>query len=288
MGGGLDLIRGGAVYGPGVLTRCTIVGNSAKEGGAVYNSTLSSCIVYRNTLDALGGSATANFCDIQGLAQTSILGQGNFDSDPLFWNAATADYHLLSGSPCVDTGNPADPLDRDGSITDVGAFAFDSAYSRVPTAFCSGDGTAGACPCANNGAQGHGCENSFATGGGLLAVGGTASVGGDTITLRASGLPPTAPCLFFQGEAHDTSGSAFGDGLVCVGSPIARLGVQSAEGGVASYGFDVVGGPLITQSTWIPPVGATRFYQAWYRNAAPLCSPATFNFTSGIGLTWTP
>ena len=46
---------------------------------------------------------------------------------------------------------------------------------------CFGDGTDNACPCANWGAPGHGCENSLGTGGGLFEAYGTPSVAGDTV-----------------------------------------------------------------------------------------------------------
>jgi hypothetical protein len=32
----------------------------------------------------------------------------------------------------------------------------------------------------------------------------------------------------------------------------------------------------------------SRYYQAWYRNAAAYCSPGTFNLTNGLDVTWTP
>lgn len=279
--------RGGAVYGPAALTRCSIVRNQAASGGGgVWDASLSSCISWNNAPAALGGAASAIYSDVQGGA----LGAGNFDMNPLFWNASGRDYHLLAGSPCIDTGNPGQPLDPDGSIADVGAFTFESDYSRTPTAFCFGDGTGNACPCANSGASGHGCENSFATGGGLLTASGTSSVEDDTIRLHASGLPLTAPCFFFQGESQRNNGlgAPFGDGLVCVGGPAVRLGEHSAQAGIAEFGFGVAGDPSITHRSWIPPIGATRYYQAWYRNAALFCTPAGFNYTNGLRVIWTP
>jgi len=54
-------------------------------------------------------------------------GPGNFDLDPLFVDAANGDYHLASGSPCIDAGAPQAPLDPDGTRADVGAFHFPQA-----------------------------------------------------------------------------------------------------------------------------------------------------------------
>lgn len=51
-------------------------------------------------------------------------GEGNFTDDPLFVDAVT-NFHLQSTSPCIDAGDPASPLDPDGTRADVGAHAFE-------------------------------------------------------------------------------------------------------------------------------------------------------------------
>ncbi len=65
-------------------------------------------------------SVTATYSDIQG----SWPGTGNIDNNPIFWNPLNGDYHLQSGSPCIDAGDPGSPLDPDGSIVDMGAYYF--------------------------------------------------------------------------------------------------------------------------------------------------------------------
>lgn len=149
--------------------------------------------------------------------------------------------------------------------------------------FCPGGG---ACPCAGN-LPGHGCQNSFGTGGGLLAGFGTASVTNDTLVLAASFLPTTTTTLFIQGEA-EVAPFASGDGQLCTGVNLIRLGPKAAQCGRASFpdtlGFD----PRISVRGAIPATGGTRYYQAFYRNAAPYCVAATFNFTSGWKVTWAP
>jgi hypothetical protein len=44
----------------------------------------------------------------------------NLYRDPEF--RATGDYHLTSGSPCINAADPGLPHDSDGTIADIGAF----------------------------------------------------------------------------------------------------------------------------------------------------------------------
>jgi parallel beta-helix repeat protein len=55
--------------------------------------------------------------------QTGI--NGNISADPLFVNASAGDYHLAEGSPCIDTGDPLDPVPPGGGDrVDMGAFEY--------------------------------------------------------------------------------------------------------------------------------------------------------------------
>jgi hypothetical protein len=38
----------------------------------------------------------------------------------------------------------------------------------------------------------------------------------------------------------------------------------------------------------VPFAGTTRYYQAWYRDAATFCTTETFNLTNGIAVFWAP
>jgi len=172
--------------------------------------------------------------------------------------------------------------------TTLDAIRLDTRYVCTPgTVFCAGDGTGAACPCAN-GQPGRGCENSFATGGGILSATGMADVANDTVALTASALPPSTTVLFFQGTAAQSGGSgiAFGDGVRCVSGNIVRLGLKNTAGGTASYGHGVGTDPDISVRGAVPTGGATRYYQGWYRNAAAFCTSAPFNLTNGLRIDW--
>jgi hypothetical protein len=52
-------------------------------------------------------------------------GTGIITNDPVFLDAANHDFRLRTGSPAIDTGDPASPPDADGSRIDMGAFTFE-------------------------------------------------------------------------------------------------------------------------------------------------------------------
>jgi hypothetical protein len=54
--------------------------------------------------------------------------------DPLFQSVATADYHLLPGSPAIDAADPAATLttDFDGTARPQGAHSDMGAFERKP------------------------------------------------------------------------------------------------------------------------------------------------------------
>ncbi|OGV73566.1 MAG: hypothetical protein A3K18_17770 [Lentisphaerae bacterium RIFOXYA12_64_32] len=117
-------VSGGGLYinGTGVLTNCTLVANTAAgEGGGLWlspggGSKVTNCIAWSNSASLypqIGAAPTTpvTYSCVQG----GYTGTGNISSDPLFVAAATGDYHLLAGSPCIDTGTapgaPATDID---------------------------------------------------------------------------------------------------------------------------------------------------------------------------------
>ncbi|MFC1635813.1 LamG-like jellyroll fold domain-containing protein [Planctomycetota bacterium] len=141
-----------------IVTNCTFTGNLAQgSGGGVWindsRAKLTNCILWGNTATSglqlalhRNSSVVIDYCDLKGglpgidVDPSSFVtwGLGNTDADPLFVNAANADYHLQASSPCIDAGdNSAIPagviVDLDGnpriinSIVDMGAYE----YSRT-------------------------------------------------------------------------------------------------------------------------------------------------------------
>ena len=116
-------IWGGPVFPSGFLsvataTQCTIADNgsigvrtdNSPTGGS--DVVLDSTIVHGHLDDlALASGSTVQYCEIGDgeLAGTA----GNFQADPQFVNAAAGNYQLLPGSPCIDAGNPALPIEAD-------------------------------------------------------------------------------------------------------------------------------------------------------------------------------
>lgn len=148
-GGGISNFNGSEV----TITNCTFSSNSADGGGAIASKknssfTLTNCILWGNTAaDGLqvalydNSSVAINYCDLQGGLPgiygdpTSLVawGLGNTSADPLFVDAANADYHLQPGSPCINAGDnsaipPSVVVDLDGNpriingIVDMGAY----------------------------------------------------------------------------------------------------------------------------------------------------------------------
>jgi hypothetical protein len=156
-------------------------------------------------------------------------------------------------------------------------------------AYCFGDGTIAACPCANSGAPGHGCNNSAATGGAELIPSGTTHP--DAMVLRTIGELPSALTVFLQGD-QSINPVPFGDGLRCASGHLKRLYIKNASNGSATA--PDMGETSITQRSLalgdpIQPTNA-RYYQAYYRDpSTSFCPPPlgnTWNVTNAIRILW--
>lgn len=155
-------------------------------------------------------------------------------------------------------------------------------YACPITGFCFGDGSGAACPCLN-GTAGNGCPSSVSPGGGRLTATGTPSIAADSLVLTNT-LVPNGPGLYYQGSG--ITAIPFGDGVLCAGSGIVRLGVVFAAGSTSSYPGGLTPGPVSVMGFNV--AGNVRHYQTWYRDSFPFCTPALFNLTSGVTVTWSP
>ncbi|MBL8858201.1 MAG: DNRLRE domain-containing protein [Planctomycetes bacterium] len=153
-------------------------------------------------------------------------------------------------------------------------------------AFCFGDGSGTACPCANAGLTGNGCGSSSHPNGANLTATGVPSISNDTLILQGSGMSSVGGVLYFQGSAPMVAGAGlvFGDGLLCAGGTILRLGVKINSGGASQW--PEVGDPSISVKGLVTTPGSIRHYQGWYRDSAVFCNPETFNLTNGLTVTW--
>lgn len=153
--------------------------------------------------------------------------------------------------------------------------------------FCFGDGTdpshTTACPCGNNGAARNGCANSVNSAGGHLSASGATNP--DAVVLAGSGMPQTVTCIYIQQDA--LGDSTFGDGVNCGGGNLIRLRAKSNSNGASQFpdGTDTV---TVSQRGGVTPgSGVTRYYAAYYRNAAAaFCPPLTFNITNATRILW--
>ena len=212
---------------------------------------------------------------------------------------------LVPGSnPAQFYATSADTLTKLVTVSDTGAAAPFTALvsaaantalrgvrvlpaSQPAVAFCFGDGSGSACPCANSGAVGAGCANSINANGATLAGAGFASLAVDTFVLSGAGMPNSS-ALYFQGTAQSGAGAgvAFGDGLRCAAGTVVRLGTTANVAGGSQYPNASSSVPISIKGA--VPAGATRTYQVWYRNSAVYCTASTFNLTNGVTVTWSP
>lgn len=111
------------------FTNCTFANSSSFwiSGPA----TASNCIFWGNSAGFGPGTKNITYSDVQG--NTLFPGAGNINSDPMFVDAAKADFHLSAGSPCINAGNNTKILrttDMDGnpriagSLVDMGALEY--------------------------------------------------------------------------------------------------------------------------------------------------------------------
>lgn len=125
-----DQYAGGALNC--VIYNSTIVGNTADSGGGVYQSSIYNSIVWNNT-----ATVDSNYYDssFQYSCSDPLPDEwsGNIADDPCFFSSI--DFHLLSWSPCIDTGRnlyAPMPYDLDGNPRIIGDIVDMGAYEYIP------------------------------------------------------------------------------------------------------------------------------------------------------------
>lgn len=159
-------------------------------------------------------------------------------------------------------------------------------------AFCTGDRLLDACPCNNESLPGEqaGCRNSTKFGG-QLSASGVPSLAADGLRLQVTHLPGTfgvilqGPPADLGGPGNPVKGTAWGDGMYCLGGPSLRLAVCSAR--LGAFVFPTATDPMLSKLGGIAVPGAVS-YQVWYREPSPVCSKMALNLTNALKVLWAP
>ena len=163
------------------------------------------------------------------------------------------------------------------------------------TSLCHpGESGVRACPCGNPpAASGRGCDNSAATGGAFLTAIGAAYLSSESLVFTTYAEKPTALSVLMQGDALNSGGVVYGQGLRCVGGSLLRLYSKSAS--VGSVTMPGPSDPKISarsaaKGDVIQP-GESRWYLVYYRDPIVLggCPASrTFNTTQTGEVAWMP
>ena len=162
------------------------------------------------------------------------------------------------------------------SITLIEAFG---AGNDPTTAFCFGDGSTAACPCANESGvgDGEGCENSGGVGAILSGVG-SDLLSDDNLVLTIEQGRANQPCVFVQGATQIAT--PFRDGVLCMGNPTDRLELAFLDSSGAASTTSALG----AEGNVTP--GQTVHYQVWYRDPAISPCGSGSNLSNGVSMTW--
>lgn len=96
-------------------------------------TTITNSIISSNEGTGLNGTITSTYNDVWGNGTNysgCSAGTGDISSNPLFTDYTNNILSLQGGSPCIDTGNPAQ-FDIDGTITDMGRYYYPQTITKL-------------------------------------------------------------------------------------------------------------------------------------------------------------
>jgi hypothetical protein len=238
---------GSDVYVDGISPKLLTLKHCTLDGEVIVHasqpSTLNSTIIrgVPNWKATLHPATAVAFSNVPG----GSPGPDNIDADPLFADAANGDWSLLPGSPCIDTGDPANALDPDGTRADMGAVPFHPWKDL-------GQGLAGIA--------------------GVPTLTGEGSLeAGTPTTLAVAGAKPRAKCILVLGAS--ALNAPFKGGTM----------VPHADMYLGLFLLDV-DGALELQGAWPAgiPSGLQTWLQVWLLDAA---GPLGWSATNGLRAT---
>jgi parallel beta-helix repeat protein len=133
-GGGILITNYQGLVTKPLIHNNTIVDNvAASQGGGIFSNKaapdIRNNIVVSNEgygIYSLDSTLACNYNDVwsntNDYGGAASAGTGAISACPLFVDSVTHEYHLTSGSPCIDAGDPNLPLDPDSTRSDLGAF----------------------------------------------------------------------------------------------------------------------------------------------------------------------
>lgn len=91
------------------------------DGGG--SADVKNCILYKcKTNSIMKDSLSAITISYSLTDNDTISGLGNITGNPLFTDTLALDLSLKTTSPCINSGDPASPKDKDNSVIDMGAY----------------------------------------------------------------------------------------------------------------------------------------------------------------------
>jgi hypothetical protein len=99
-----DVNAGGGIIGACTMRNCTLAGNRGHHPALIpAGSAVANCIVWGNG-GGIAAPSSVNYSIVEGW-NGSLGGVGNNGMDPMFVDFPGRNYHLLPGSPAIDSGD---------------------------------------------------------------------------------------------------------------------------------------------------------------------------------------